>query len=71
MRIECRVGSIEWLTSIMPYNSTLKTHRRLFHNFLGTRNSIAKHEEHEVIEARKFLYRLLVRPDDFYDHLQA
>ena len=62
-----RVG-FDKVTTFTKYGDTLKLHRKLLYNYVGTRNAMKKHEEVMEVETRRFLLRLLDSPEKFRDH---
>lgn len=66
-----RVGFDRWLTTFKFYNDEFKLHRKLFHNYIGTRSAMKKFEQLEEIETRRFLLRVLNDPNGFIGHIRA
>lgn len=55
----------------MPYDQTFKMHRKLMRQTIGTPTSLLKSEHLKELETRRFLLRVLERPDELMGHLQA
>ena len=66
----CRIGAGK-MTPFLQYGPALKLHRKLIQSYVNTRVSLDYIEEIEEIEARRFLYRLLDRPKDFFQHIRT
>ena len=59
------------MTPFLQYGPALKLHRKLIQSYVNTRVSLDYIEEIEEIEARRFLFRLLDRPKDFFQHIRT
>ena len=55
---------------LLPYGDRFRRYRRLFHSLIGTQSMIKRFYPSEVLEARKFLRRILARPDDLAAHVR-
>ena len=66
-----RVGFQRWLTTFKYYGDEFRAHRRLFRGFIGTKSSMARFEELEEQETRRFLHRVLHKPDKFMDYIRS
>ncbi|KAJ6011441.1 hypothetical protein N7451_002853 [Penicillium sp. IBT 35674x] len=51
--------------------SLLRTYRRAMARIIGTRASASKFDQLLVVEARRFLWRILDRPQDFMSHMRT
>lgn len=59
------------VTPLLPYGDTLRLHRKLIQNFVGSRFARKHIEDVEEVEARRLLYRVLETPQDFRAHLRT
>lgn len=59
------------VTTLLPYGDTLRLHRKLIQNFVGSSFARKHVEDVEEIEARRLLYRILETPQDFRAHLRT
>ena len=66
--VRCRMN---WKISmsIMPYGSWWRKHRRLFHEYFQ-RNAVITYQPIQRQEVRAFLRRLLITPDNFFQHIR-
>lgn len=69
--LSVRVGFDRWNIGVMPYDQTFKMHRKLLRKTIGTPTSLLKSEHLKELETRRFLLRVLERPDELMGHLQA
>ena len=65
-----RVG-FDKVTPFVRYGDTFKLHRKLLHNYIGTRASVKRHEGLEEVETRRLLLRLLSDPEKFMGHIRT
>lgn len=70
-RYYARVGFDLWLTTFKPYSDKFRSHRKHFHDFIGTRSAMSRFEQLEEVEARRFLLQMLKGPEKFVDHIRA
>ncbi|KAF5372608.1 hypothetical protein D9758_005196 [Tetrapyrgos nigripes] len=57
-------------TGFMPYGETLRNHRRLQHQLLGTPNAVKAFHAHVELETHRFLKRLLENGEGFKGHIR-
>jgi hypothetical protein len=55
---------------LLPYGDRFRRYRRLFHSLIGTQSMIKRFYPSEELEARKFLRRMLAKPDDLAAHVR-
>jgi len=55
---------------LLPYGDRFRRYRRLFHSLIGTQSMIKRFYPSEESEARKFLRRILAKPDDLAAHVR-
>ncbi|OKL57088.1 hypothetical protein UA08_07575 [Talaromyces atroroseus] len=55
----------------MPYDATFRLHRRLIHQQLGTKSSVAPFRDVQDVESRRFLLRLLDEPRNLVEHIKT
>ena len=58
-----------WAFSLMPYGSSWRRHRKVFHQYFYP-NAVANYVPKQLVEARNTLLRLDERPADFMDHIR-
>lgn len=56
--------------ALLPYGERFRRYRRLFHSLIGNQSMIRRFYPHEELEARKFLRRILAKPDDLAAHVR-
>ena len=66
--IRCRMG-LDISMALMPYGPWWRKHRKSFHEYFH-RNVVTKYQPIQRQEARAFLHRLLVTPDNFFHHIR-
>jgi hypothetical protein len=66
----CRIGWKEGLGSL-PYNSKLRLYRKQFHLQIGTKALVAKHYALQDVEVRRFLWRVLQKPENLWQSIQT
>ncbi|KDR83471.1 hypothetical protein GALMADRAFT_645322 [Galerina marginata CBS 339.88] len=49
---------------LLPYGDRFRRYRRLFHSLIGTSSAVRCYYPSEELEARRFLRRVLMKPDD-------
>jgi len=55
---------------LMPYCERFRTHRKLLHKIIGTPSSMSNFHLLEEQETRRFLKRVLDKPDDLAAHVR-
>ncbi|KAG2077744.1 cytochrome P450 [Suillus decipiens] len=55
---------------LLPYGNQLRHHRKKFHNVIGTRAAVAIYSQVEEVETRRFLKRVLTKPDQLQAHVR-
>lgn len=55
---------------LLPYGDRFRRYRRLFHSLIGNQSMIKRFYPSEELEARKFLRRILAKPDDLAAHVR-
>ncbi|KAH8879294.1 cytochrome P450 [Thozetella sp. PMI_491] len=63
--------SMSLYTGYQEYNDDLKLQRKLMHKLLGTRAGADKYNAIQDIEVRRFLLRLLDKPENLFNHLET
>lgn len=65
-----RVG---WENSLamLAYSSHLRAYRKNFHAILGSKQAVARFNSLQDIEVRRFLLRVLEKPDDLSQHIRT
>ena len=61
---------ITHITTLLKYGDALHTHRKAFHQFIGTDKALAKIQPTSEAEARRLVYRILTRPVDLKEHVR-
>ena len=59
------------VTTLLMYDEIHKVHRKTLHSYIGTRAACKVHESMEEIETRRFLWRMLVNPDEFMHNIRS
>ncbi|KAG2119059.1 cytochrome P450 [Suillus discolor] len=57
-------------TSLLPYCGRLRQHRKNSHSVIGTRAAVAIYNQVEEVETRRFLKRVLAKPDQLQAHVR-
>jgi len=57
-------------TGFMPYGESMRNHRRLQHQLLGTPAACKAFHAHAELETHRFLKRLLTNSDRFKEHIR-
>jgi hypothetical protein len=55
---------------LLPYGDRFRRYRRLFHNLIGSQAVVKRFFPGEELEARRFLRRVLMKPDDLAAHVR-
>ncbi|KAF8211494.1 cytochrome P450 [Mycena galopus ATCC 62051] len=55
---------------LLPYGDRFRRFRRLFHNIIGSRSAIKQFLPIEELETRRFLRRVLAKPNDLPKHIR-
>ncbi len=55
---------------LLPYGARFRRFRRLFHSLIGTQSMIKRFYPSQESETRKFLRRILAKPDDLSTHVR-
>ncbi|KAF8974327.1 cytochrome P450 [Flammula alnicola] len=55
---------------LLPYGDRFRRYRRLFHDLIGNQSAVKCFYPSEEIEARRFLRRVLMKPDDLSGHVR-
>ncbi len=55
---------------LLPYGIRFRRFRRLFHSLIGTQSMIKRFYPGQELETRKFLRRILAKPDDLSAHVR-
>ncbi|KAJ7283455.1 cytochrome P450 [Mycena rebaudengoi] len=70
----CTMGGelVGWKNTLvlLPYGDRFRRFRRLFHNIIGSRAAIKQFLPVQDVEARRFLRRVLAKPDDLSKHVR-
>ncbi len=64
-----RVGFSQ-ATSLLPYDSVLTMHRKHMRRFIGTNEAISQLHPIEEFETRRFISRVLRRPEQLQEHIR-
>lgn len=59
------------ITSVLPYGPEWKHQRKLIQSYIGTVSALRKIEDLEMMEARRFLLKILEQPTSFVQHIRA
>ena len=62
---------LDAVTTLLQYDETHKIHRKSMHTYIGTRAACKVHESMEEIEARRFLWRVLDKPDELFHNIRT
>lgn len=55
---------------LLPYGDRFRRYRRLFHNLIGSASTMKQFLPAEELETRRFLRRVLTKPDDLAAHIR-
>ncbi len=55
---------------LTPYGDRLREYRSLLHQFIGTRNQVKRFHSLSEVETRRFLERVLEKPDRVHDYIR-
>ncbi|CAA7260281.1 unnamed protein product [Cyclocybe aegerita] len=55
---------------LLPYSDRFRRYRRLFHSLIGSHAAVERFFPSEELEARRFLRRVLAKPDDLAAHVR-
>ncbi|KAJ7162570.1 cytochrome P450 [Mycena crocata] len=70
----CTMGGelVGWKNTLvlLPYGDRFRRFRRLFHNIIGSRAAIKQFLPVEELETRRFLRRVLAKPNDLPKHIR-
>jgi len=55
---------------LLPYGDRFRRYRRLFHGLIGTPAAVKGFYPSQELEAKRFLRRLLTKPDDLAAHVR-
>ena len=55
---------------LLPYGDRFRRYRRLFHSLIGSQAVVKRFFPGEELEARRFLRRVLMKPDDLATHVR-
>lgn len=55
---------------LLPYGDRFRRSRRLFHKLIGSQAAMARFFPQEELETRRFLRRVLTKPDDLAVHIR-
>lgn len=55
---------------LLPYGDRFRRYRRLFHNLIGNQTVMKRFFPSEELEVRRFLRRVLMKPDDLSAHVR-
>ncbi|KAF7313515.1 hypothetical protein HMN09_00507400 [Mycena chlorophos] len=63
---------VGWKNSLvlLPYGDRFRRFRRLFHSIIGSRTAMKQFHPTEELETRRFLRRVLAKPDDLSKHIR-
>ena len=64
------VGWKRTLSYIIPYGDHLRWHRKNFHRVMGSRTAVKVYHPIQEIETRRFLKRVLAKPDELLTHVR-
>jgi hypothetical protein len=58
-------------TVLLPSGHKIRAHRKYMHATIGTKAALAQHVEHQSIEVRRFLLRVMEQPDELLEHIKS
>jgi hypothetical protein len=58
------------ITTLLPYGDRLRWHRKNFHRVMGSRTAVKVYHPVEEVETRRFLKRVLAKPDEVMAHVR-
>ncbi|KAG1780027.1 cytochrome P450 [Suillus placidus] len=63
---------VGWKDSLpfLPYGDRFRRYRRNFHRVIGSRAAVDVYNETEEVETRRFLKRVLAKPDQLQEHVR-
>ncbi|PKY03509.1 cytochrome P450 [Aspergillus campestris IBT 28561] len=59
------------ITGMQPYSDSFRTYRKVIHRVLGSKATAARFNPLQEVEIRRFLLRVLDRPDDLVQHIRT
>ena len=65
-------GLVGWgdITGFLQHGDTHRKHRKLFHQYIGTKSSLEAFYPAEEAEARQFVRNVVKNPDDLLAHVR-
>ncbi|KAG1745658.1 cytochrome P450 [Suillus lakei] len=63
------VGGKDFL-ALLPYSDRFRLYRKNFHRVIGSRAAVDAYNEIEEVETRRFLKRVLAKPDELQEHVR-
>lgn len=67
---ECRVGW-EHILAMQTYSDRFRAYRKAMHRVLGSKTAVARFNPLQEVEIRRFLLRVLHRPEDLVQHIRT
>ena len=61
----------KYVLTLQPYGSVMRAVRKFLHGAVGTKASLAQYAELQETEVRRFLLRVLERPEGLRDHIRT
>ncbi|KAJ0421285.1 cytochrome P450 [Aspergillus carlsbadensis] len=61
----------EHILAMQTYSDTFRAYRKAMHRVLGTKNVISQFNELQDVEVRRFLLRVLDKPEDLVQHIRT
>ena len=58
------------VTPLLQHGDTHRKHRKLFHQYIGTKNSLEAFYPAKEAEAKQFICNVLKNPDDLLGHVR-
>ena len=55
---------------LLPYGDRFRSYRKMCHRLIGSRASMRQFHPIEVVETRRFLRKVLTKPDDLAVHIR-
>ncbi|KAF7586776.1 hypothetical protein BBP40_008346 [Aspergillus hancockii] len=59
------------ILGMLPYSDRFRSYRKVMHRVLGTKTVISRFNPLQDVEVRRFLLRVLERPDDLIQHIRT
>ncbi|KAL4908215.1 hypothetical protein BDW74DRAFT_188399 [Aspergillus multicolor] len=59
------------ILAMQPYSNTFRAYRKAMHRVLGTKNTVAQFNALQDVEVRRFLFRVLEKPDEIVQHIRT